>query len=672
MSKYYYNGSWYNSPGRMTQYSNCFFTAWSYSENQSVKKNDLLFITESPFTRIFMVVFMILQIISRLLTILTFAFFWNPGDIYIVMCAIMGHMLLSAIIHIVFSEDLVYWHKGEYGKFLHNVLMNSLANIYFHNYLRMDERPEIDRKNNLAALFPLHNGNAGVGRLKNQLTEVKISTEENEDTNNSTVEGTVEIAGNFQKYAESEYRIHRRQADVEAAKSENQETTQDRSKSVRGIHISTFFRQLAFDALFLIEMAIVCQMTQHLTVHCPSDNQNAVKERTIASAIISTMLAALGLKIVYYCCFHIWSSTIFLERFKIEKQEEIKLFGRKLKHYWVMDWEVTNVWILGKIKPIIRITLIIIPEACIGKISEEIEKIKKKVDWFKSNFTFEGITAKAKTNLKNMNSFRKLVGMLCFFPILLATFILSVLTIGVIVFVILLLLPFMLIVLLYNIFATHFENKEEKSTELYIDDLPKDCFSKEAKIVRGLFGLNRSEIQEALKKTGCLDLNGQNQMEKDELHNLSFVVLSQNSMGNERKELNMNDTELSDEKLQIIAPMIAIFHMVKLGGKQNYSSKGLEKIRDYAIKSNKLERLEIHGTARARNFQFATKVKEEIDKFEEGANDMDKFLDGVAKLFSVVKEVSLDNLLDKFSAIDQVDQDDSSSLNCFAGDERCR
>ena len=99
--------------------------AWSYSEYHSVRKNDLLFITESPFTRILMVIYMLLQIMSRLLSFEVFAYNWEPGYLYPVICFILGHMLACAVIHIIFSEDLHYLRKKEYGKFYHNVLMNS-------------------------------------------------------------------------------------------------------------------------------------------------------------------------------------------------------------------------------------------------------------------------------------------------------------------------------------------------------------------------------------------------------------------------------------------------------------------------------------------------------------------------------------------------------------------
>ena len=36
--------------------------------------------------------------------------------------------------------------KGKYLKFMHNVMMNAFATIYFHNYLRMDEMPRIGRR----------------------------------------------------------------------------------------------------------------------------------------------------------------------------------------------------------------------------------------------------------------------------------------------------------------------------------------------------------------------------------------------------------------------------------------------------------------------------------------------------------------------------------------------
>ena len=62
------------------------------------------------------------------------------------MIFIVIHMLIAALLHVVFSEDLAFLKKGHYLKFFHNVIMNAFASIYFHNYLRFDEMPASNKK----------------------------------------------------------------------------------------------------------------------------------------------------------------------------------------------------------------------------------------------------------------------------------------------------------------------------------------------------------------------------------------------------------------------------------------------------------------------------------------------------------------------------------------------
>merc|ERR1719510_719934 len=88
---------------------------------------------------------MLMQIIARLLAFQLFALYWGPGQLYPLVIFVLIHMLVSAVMHIFFSEDTYYVRKGKILKFLHNTIMNSFATIYFHNYLRMDEMPPIDR-----------------------------------------------------------------------------------------------------------------------------------------------------------------------------------------------------------------------------------------------------------------------------------------------------------------------------------------------------------------------------------------------------------------------------------------------------------------------------------------------------------------------------------------------
>ena len=142
-----------------------------------------------------------------------FALYWGPGQLYPLVIFVLIHMLVSAIMHIFFSEDTYYvryirqgeiteWkilicRKGKILKFLHNTIMNSFATIYFHNYLRMDEMPPIDRT---------------LGKTPLQ----------------SDCFIYIEYSANDEIDAQSP-----------------------------GLHISTFIRQTAFDILYLIEFIIL-------------------------------------------------------------------------------------------------------------------------------------------------------------------------------------------------------------------------------------------------------------------------------------------------------------------------------------------------------------------------------------------------------------------------------
>ena len=99
----------------------------------------------SPCSRITMWLYMLLQIISRLLAFMLFTLFWGPGNFFPLMIFILIHMVLYGFIHVVFSEDSAYWRNGYYLKFCHNVMLNSFSSIYFHNYIRYDEMPDLQK-----------------------------------------------------------------------------------------------------------------------------------------------------------------------------------------------------------------------------------------------------------------------------------------------------------------------------------------------------------------------------------------------------------------------------------------------------------------------------------------------------------------------------------------------
>ena len=58
-------------------------------------------------------------------------------------------------------------------------------------------------------------------------------------------------------------------------------------------------------------------------------------------------------------------------------------------------------------------------------------------------------------------------------------------------------------------------------------------------------------------------------------NHLNLFLLITNRM----KELNLDDTRLTDNKLKTLAPLIVRFKTVKIGGKQDYTQAGLEELR---------------------------------------------------------------------------------------------
>ena len=68
-------------------------------------------------------------------------------------------------------------------------------------------------------------------------------------------------------------------------------------------------------------------------------------------------------------------------------------------------------------------------------------------------------------------------------------------------------------------------------------------------------------------------------MSVEELENITVLLLSLNPRRYRMRELNMDDSRLTDEKLKSLAPLIVKFKTVKIGWKQNYGQQGLEELR---------------------------------------------------------------------------------------------
>jgi len=80
------------------------------------------------------------QILGRLFILVLFSYAFQPGNYYPVLIFLAAHILLMTILHFVFSDAKVYWQKGGFLNlsFFHYMIGNGLANIYIHNWIRMD------------------------------------------------------------------------------------------------------------------------------------------------------------------------------------------------------------------------------------------------------------------------------------------------------------------------------------------------------------------------------------------------------------------------------------------------------------------------------------------------------------------------------------------------------
>ena len=125
-------------------------------------------------------------------------------------------------------------------------------------------------------------------------------------------------------------------------------------------------------------------------------------------------------------------------------------------------------------------------------------------------------------------------------------------------------------------------------------------------------------------------------MSVEELENVTVLLLSLNPRRFTMRELNLNDSRLTDQKVKTLAPLVVRFRTVKIGGKQDYGVKGLKEIRLYMeqikgvgklngeadvmplIKKDKimLKKLEIKSTKSKMGVTNLTWVNEEVKEIE--------------------------------------------------------
>ena len=598
--------------------------AWNYSEYQSVKKNMLLDVTVSPFSRALMFLYMIMHIIARLLAFQLFALFWGPGQLYPLVIFVVIHMFISSIVHVFFSEDLYYVRKGKYLKFIHNMLMNAFATIYFHNYLRMDEMPKL-----------------GPGPT-NQNIEHDEPANQNEECHDKDV-------GDAQ---------------------------------TPGLHISTFTRQLAFDILYFIEFVILlgCGFSAQIV----KDGYLGLYTDKFVWVVTTMTIFALVLKFFYYNVLHIWRNTIFTTT-RVQSQpftlggHSKKLNQGDLEQDQADDYRFveyvfvsSNAWFLGKLKTI-KTTIMILPKSLLTMIEgqgKQLEMgISNPIEAAKGEL---GAIEQWKIKAQNLLHWKTTLALLCFLPLVVLGILVPLAILLVFVTALVMSLPLMILLLLYNFFGNcrNMIDKNLVDNEEYLDkdieDLPPEIDSIENPIFSCDPGLTLRKVQDDLAEYETLDLASKPEMSLKELENITVLLLSLNPRRYKMRELNLNDSRLTDEKLNCLTPLIVRFRSVKIGGKQDYSKKGLEDLRLYMekligfpqpgltgdqehvplIKSERimLRQLEIKQSKSKKGVTDLTWVNEEVKGIEH-EDERTMMVNELANMIPYLKTLILDGFL---------------------------
>ena len=224
----------------------------------------------------------------------------------------------------------------------------------------------------------------------------------------------------------------------------------------------------------------------------------------------------------------------------------------------------SNSWFLGKLKTV-KTTLMILPRSLIRQIEEQGKKLELGITdplYAAAGGIGDGAMEKWKHTARNLLHWKKTVAFLCFLPLIILGIIVPLIIIIILLTILVLSLPLMVVLVLYNVFGncrnvidkTMVDNEEYADKD--IEDLPPEIDSIENTIFSCDPSLTLKKVQSDLSSHGLLDLSGKPEMLVEELENLTVLLLSLNPRKYRMKELNLDDSRLTDEKLKSLAPLV--------------------------------------------------------------------------------------------------------------------
>lgn len=147
-----------------------------------------------------------------------------------------------------------------------------------------------------------------------------------------------------------------------------------------GLRISTFFRQLLFDVLYVLEFVFLLWFGLLAKVEEFRETDTTHPNATFIYVIVSTWVIALVLRILYYSLLHVWSNYIVTGKELIRKELEDENpdkdnAGDTIRNaFFQYVFIARNTWICGSLKHI-QATFIILPKSIIECLTAQGEDL---------------------------------------------------------------------------------------------------------------------------------------------------------------------------------------------------------------------------------------------------------------------------------------------------------
>ena len=176
-----------------------------------------------------------------------------------------------------------------------------------------------------------------------------------------------------------------------------------------GLRISTFFRQLLFDVLYVLEFVFLVWFGLLAKVEEFRETNTKHPNATFIYVIVSTWVIALVLRILYYSLLHVWSNYIVTGKELIRKELEDDNLDKDntadtiRNAFFQYVFIARNTWICGSLKHI-QATFVILPKSIIECITGQGEDI---------DGAFKTVRTKEKKRSKFMCIPVFLLGILC-------------------------------------------------------------------------------------------------------------------------------------------------------------------------------------------------------------------------------------------------------------------